>query len=342
MKARALLLLAVPAALVAAGGIVWLQGGRYEETENAYVKAHIIAVTADVSGRVIEVGVRDNQPVQAGALLFRIDPVPFRLELERAEAQMAVVRTELEGLRAEHRVALAESAEAAERIRFLTRQLERQEKLKERGMGLEASYDEARHNLEAARRRLEGATERAHRVQASLGGDLRRPAHEHPRYRQALAARDAAREDFSRTTVFAPSTGVVSNMKLQPGERVERGVPVFTLIDDGPVWVEANFKETQLTHIREGQRATVVADAFPNTRWSGKITTIAPATRAEFALLPAQNASGNWVKVVQRVPVMVALEAAASDAPPLRAGMTVTVQVDTGHQRSLLALWARR
>src|SRR5687767_15253801 len=160
MNLRPILLIGVPAALVAIGVAIWLRGGRYEETENAYVKAHIIAVTADVSGRVIEVGVRDNQPVPAGALLFRVDPAPLRLEVARAEAQMAVVRTELEGLRAEHKVALAEAAEAEERIRFLARQLERQEKLKERGMGLEASYDEARHNLEAARRRLDGAKER--------------------------------------------------------------------------------------------------------------------------------------------------------------------------------------
>jgi len=335
MNLRPILLIGVPAALVAIGVALWLRGGRYEETENAYVKAHIIAVTADVSGRVVEVGVRDNQPVEAGAVLFRVDPAPFRLELARAEAQMAVVRTELEGLRAEHKVALAEAAEAQERIRFLTRQLERQEKLKERGMGLEASYDEARHNLEAARRRLDGATERAHRVQASLGGDLRVPVQEHPRYRQALAARDAARDDLERTTVSAPAAGVVSNMKLQAGERVERGVPVFTLIEQGGVWIEANFKETQLTHMREGQSASVVADAYPNASWRAKVATIAPATRAEFALLPAQNASGNWVKVVQRVPVLLNLETSSENSPPLRAGMTVTVRVDTGHERTL-------
>ena len=335
MNLRPILLIGVPAALVAIGVALWLRGGRYEETENAYVKAHIIAVTADVSGRVVEVGVRDNQPVEAGAVLFRVDPAPFRLELARAEAQMAVVRTELEGLRAEHKVALAEAAEAQERIRFLTRQLERQEKLKERGMGLEASYDEARHNLEAARRRLDGATERAHRVQASLGGDLCVPVQEHPRYRQALAARDAARDDLERTTVSAPAAGVVSNMKLQAGERVERGVPVFTLIEQGGVWIEANFKETQLTHMREGQSASVVADAYPNASWRAKVATIAPATRAEFALLPAQNASGNWVKVVQRVPVLLNLETSSENSPPLRAGMTVTVRVDTGHERTL-------
>jgi membrane fusion protein (multidrug efflux system) len=335
---RFLLLVGVPAVAVAAGLALWLQGGRYEETENAYVKAHMIAVTADVSGRVMEVGVRDNEPVAAGALLFRIDPVPFELAVARAEAQMGVVRTEIEGLRAEYRVALADATEAEERIGFLARQLERQARLKERGMGLESSYDEARHNLEAARRRLESARERAARVLAALGGDARLPVDSHPSFLAARAARDAGRDELARVRVVAPAAGIVSNMRLQPGERVERGVPVFSVIESRPVWIEANFKETQLTHMREGQEVTVVADAYPDAKWRGRVSTIAPATKAEFALLPAQNSSGNWVKVVQRVPVLIALDSFPDGQTPLRAGMTVTARVDTGHVRSLSAL----
>jgi membrane fusion protein (multidrug efflux system) len=335
---RLILLVGVPAVAVAAGLVLWLQGGRFEETENAYVKAHIIAVTADVSGRVVEVAVRDNEPVAAGALLFRIDPVPFELAVARAEAQMALVRTEVEGLRAEHRVALADAAEAEERIGFLARQLERQAKLKERGMGLEASYDEARHNLEAARRRLESAREKAARVRAALGGEVKLPVHAHPSFVAARAARDAGRDELARVRVVAPAAGIVSNMRLQTGERVERGVPVFSLIESRPMWIEANFKETQLTHMREGQEVTVVADAYPDAKWRGRVSTIAPATKAEFAILPAQNSSGNWVKVVQRVPVLISLDTAPDGQTPLRAGMTVTARVDTGHVRSLSAL----
>ncbi len=331
---RALLLVVVPAALAAAALALWLQGGRYEETENAYVKAHIIAVSADVAGRVVAVSVRDHERVAAGAPLFRVDPAPFELALARTEAQLAVVRTDVAALRAEHRVALAEAAEAEERIRFLRVQLGRQERLRERGMALEASYDEARHNLEAAQRKLEGARERAARVLASLGGDTRLPVEQHPRFREALAARDTARLDLERTRVVAPAAGVVSNMRLQAGERVERGVPVFSLIEDRPAWVEANYKETQLTHMRVGQAATVVADAYPGIEWRARISAIAPATGAEFAVLPPQNASGNWVKVVQRVPVIVSLEPAAG-RERLRAGMTVAVRVDTGRERSL-------
>jgi len=331
---RGVLLVGVPLVAVAIGLHYYVLGGRYEVTENAYVKAHIIAVSAEVAGQVVEVAVHDNQPVEAGALLFRLDPTPFEVEVARAEAQMAVVRTELETLRAAHRVALAEAAEAEANIGFLTRQLERQEMLKARGMGREESYDEARHNLEAAQRKLESSRQRVRSVLASLGGNADLPAEQHPRYLQAKAARDAAQVDLTRARVVAPATGVVSNMKLQVGEHVARGVPVFSLIESGRVWVEANYKETQLTYMREGQRATVSADAYPGSEWQARISAIAPATGAEFAVLPPQNATGNWVKVVQRIPVVLQLDPAA-DAPPLRAGMTVSVSVDTGRERTV-------
>jgi membrane fusion protein (multidrug efflux system) len=334
---RFLLLVVIPFALVALALWLWLQGGRFEETENAYVKAHIVAVSADVSGRVVEVGVKDNQAVEKGALLFRVDPAPFELAVARAEAQMALARTEVERLRGEYRVARAELAEAESRIGFLERQLERQAKLREKGMGLEASHDEARHNLDAARRRIDAARENAARVLAALGGDAARPAEKHPSYLAAQAARDAGRDELARVRVVAPSAGIVSNMRLQAGERVEKGVAVFSLIEAGPVWIEANFKETQLTHMREGQPVTLVADAYPEATFRGKVGTIAPATKAEFSLLPAQNSSGNWVKVVQRVPVLIALEPELGQ-PQLRAGMTVTARVDTGHERSFSSM----
>jgi membrane fusion protein (multidrug efflux system) len=331
---RLTLLVLVPLALVV-GGLGWYaQGGRVAETENAYVKAHIIAIAPEVSGRVIEVGVKDQQPVARGAMLLRIDPTPFRVEIERAEAQMAVARTEVEALRAEHRVALAEAQEAEARIEFLSRQLQRQARLKEQGMIREEAYDEARLNLQAGRQRLDAIREQAARVRASLGGDLQRPAELHPRFLQARAARDAARLDLERSSVSAPAAGIVSNMRLQPGEYVTRGTPVFSVVEDGPVWIEANFKETQLGGLREGQAATVVADAYPGREWLATVRAIAPATGAEFALLPPQNATGNWVKIVQRVPVQLVLEP-QHDGPKLRAGMTVTVSIDTGRERGL-------
>ena len=335
---RAVLLIAVPLAAAAVALYFYAQGGRHVETDNAYVKAHIIAISAEVAGRVVEVGVRDHEPVAAGRLLFRIDPAPFEVAIARADAQAAVVRTDLDSLRAEHRAALAEAAEARERIDFFTRQLERQQRLKERGMGREDAFDEARHNLDAARARLTTVQERAARVLASLGGDPQLPAARHPRFLEAQAARSAAALDLAHTRVTAPAAGVVSNMKLQPGEYVARGVPVFSVIETDSTWIEANFKETQLAGVRVGQSARIVADAYPGVEWRARVNAIAPATGAEFALLPPQNATGNWVKVVQRVPVRLAIEGAAqgaTDAPALRAGMTVTVTIDTGRSRGL-------
>jgi len=176
--------------------------------------------------------------------------------------------------------------------------------------------------------------ERINRVLASLGGDPQFPVERHPRYQEAKAAYDAAALDLSRSQVRASTPGVVSNMKLQTGEYVEARKPVFSLIHSGPVWIEANFKETQLTYMTVGQPATVVADAYPDVQWKAVVDTIAPATGAEFAVLPPQNATGNWVKVVQRLPVRVRVEQ-PSDLPQLRAGMTVTVSVDTGRSRGL-------
>ena len=335
---RLLLLLGVPLAVAAVALHYYAEGGRYVETENAYVKAHIIAVSAEVAGRVVEVAVRDHRPVSAGQLLFRIDPAPFEVALSRARAQLAAVRTEIETLRAEHRVALAETTEAEERIRFLTVQLERQARLRERGMVREDAYDEARHNLQAARARLTAVEERTRRVLVALGGDLKLPAEQHPRMLEAKAALDAAALELSRTRVTAPAAGIVSNMKLQTGEHVARGAAVFSLMPESELWIEANFKETQLAGVRVGQAARVVVEAYPGREWRARVRAIAPATGAEFALLPPQNASGNWIRIVQRVPVVFDLESPAPVAdtgPALRAGMTVTVSVDTGHSRGL-------
>lgn len=332
--ARWLLLLIVPLVAIAAGMTFYARGGRLVETENAYVKADIVAVSAGVAGRVAEVAVQDNEPVTEGRLLFRLDPEPFAIAQARAKAQMDVVRTEVQSLRAEYRETLLEAAEARERIAFLTVQFERQARLKEQGMTRVDAFDEARHNVEVAKARLASIEQRIDRVLASLGGDPQLPVERHPRFAEARAAFDAAAFDLSRTEVRASTAGVVSNLKLQVGEYVEARKPVFSLIRSGPVWVEANFKETQLTHMRAGQTATVVADAYPDVEWEGVVDTIAPATGAEFAILPAQNATGNWVKVVQRLPVRIRVEQPA-DRPSLRAGMTVTVAVDTGRSRGL-------
>ncbi len=331
---RVLLLIVVPVIAVLGGLYIYSTGGQEVETDNAYVKANIVAISSTITGKVIETLVQDNQQVAAGDLLFRLDPEPYQIAVSGARAQMDVVRSDAQQLRAEYRATLQEAAEGRERIEFLTRQFERQERLKEKGMTRGDTYDEAHHNLEAAKRRLDSIREKTNRVLAALSGDPNLPVERLPRYVEARSAYDAAMLDLSRAQIKAPVAGVISNMKLRVGEFVEKGAPMFSLIESGPPWIEANYKETQLTHMVAGQRAVVVADAYPDHEWPGTVDTIAPATGAEFAVLPPQNATGNWVKVVQRVPVRIKVEQPAGQ-PQLRAGMTVSVAVDTGRPRGL-------
>ena len=334
---RPVLLVVIPLAAILFALQWYARSSRYAETDNAYVKAQVIPISAEVSGRVTEVLVRDQQRVQKGAPLFKLDPVPFQLALARAEAQLSVVRTEIETLRAEYRSARTDAEEQLARIPFLERQLERQARMKEKGMSREDLYDEAQNNVETAKKRLVALRERAERALAALGGSPDAPAERHPRYQEALASRDSARLDLERTRVAAPAPGTVSNLKMRPGEFVEHGAAKFSLVDDGPPWIEANYKETQLTDMREGQAAEFTADAYPGVTWKARVTTIGAATGAEFAVLPPQNATGNWVKVVQRIPVRLRI-VPAEGQPPLRAGMSVEVEIDTQHHRSLPAL----
>ena len=331
---RILLLVVVPLVAVASGLYIYATGGREVETDNAYVKANIVPISSAVTGRVIEVLVHDNQPVEAGAVLFRLDPQPYLIAVAGARAQMDVVRSDVQSLRAEYRATLQEAAEARSRIEFNVKQLARQEFLKEKGMTRGDTYDEAHQNVEVAKRRLDSIREKTNRVIASLSGNPDMPVERLPRYAEARAAFDAAMLDLTRAEVKAPFAGVVSNLKLQVGEYVEKGAPMFSLIENGRLWIEANYKETQLTYMTVGQPAKVVADTYPDQEWPARVDTIASATGAEFAVLPPQNATGNWVKVVQRVPVRIEVEQPPGK-PQLRAGMTVNVTVDTGRARGL-------
>ena len=331
---RFLLMMVLPLAVAVAALYVYANGGRYIVTENAYVKANVIAVSADVSGRVVAVNIEDNRIVKPGDRLFAIDPVPFRIDVAEADAQLEIIRTDVDQLRYDIAEAQAEAAEARERQRFLAQQFERQKKLKQRRMGSEEAYDQALHELKAGEETMRKIDQRIARSLAAHGNDPNMPVDEHPRFRHAMAVREKALVDLGRTIVRAPAKGVISNMKLQVGEYVKAGDAVFSLIETDPVWIEANLKETELTNITIGQPAIIVVDAYPDHEWWAFVDTIAPATGAEFALLPPQNATGNWVKVVQRVPVALRIEPSGDD-PVLRAGMTVTVSIDTGETRGL-------
>ncbi|MDP6815638.1 MAG: HlyD family secretion protein [Alphaproteobacteria bacterium] len=328
------LMLVLPALALLYGAVLWAESLRYVTTENAYVKSNVVAVSADVSGRVIDIGVKDNQTVAQGAVLFRIDPRPFQLEVDSKLAELGAVRQDVEAKRAAYRAGQRQIEESRETVHFMEREYKRANALANRGVSTAAKLDEARYGLDMARRRLVTAEESNRTILAELGGDLKRSVEDHPDYLKLVADFDLAQLDLDRTTVLAPADGIVSNVKLRLGEYVRAGTPVFSMVETGDVWIEANLKETQLTHIVVGQKAALTADAFPDESFDARIESISPATGAEFALLPPQNASGNWVKVVQRVPVRLRIDAKA-DQPMLRAGMTISVSIDTRRERSL-------
>ncbi|MEZ5818818.1 MAG: HlyD family secretion protein [Hyphomicrobiaceae bacterium] len=340
---RPFLLIAVPVAAVA-GALLWyLWGGRYVGTENAYVKADIVHVSAEVAGRVVEVGIRDHAQVKPGDLLLKIDPEPYKLALDKAEAELDQTRARVAALRAEYREAMAEQKEAEDKVQFYDAQRDRQKRLADKGVGKAFQFEEADANADAARARVTAARQKMQRVLAQLGGNPEIATLAHPLVREKVAARDRAKLDLERTVVRAPLGGLAVNVKLLPGEHVRAATPLFALISDKTPWVEANFKETELTYVRPGQTATVVLDIYPDVTWQAEVESISPATGAEFALLPPQNASGNWVKVVQRLPVRLKLKPAEGTEPlPLRAGMTATVTVDTKRERRISTLFGGR
>jgi membrane fusion protein, multidrug efflux system len=336
-RLRPLLLVGVPL-LVGLIGLYWYAvSGRYVTTENAYVKSDIVTVSTDIDGRVVSVEVRDNQLVGQGDVLFRIDPEPFQIALDMAEANILTVRHDIEASRAEFRQIEAEIDEANERVKFFQQQALRQRQLEERGIAAEVRLEEAELELAAARQRVTALREKLRTVLARLGGDPASAAELHPAFMAAEASRDMAARDLAHTVVRAPVDGFASRMRLQPGEWLEAGDAAFTIIDPHATWIEANLKETQLTHIQVGQRVEVEVDAYPDQVWQGEVASISPATGAEFALIPPQNATGNWVKVVQRLPVRIAVEA-PDGLPPLRAGMTVAVSIDTEREPRLAEL----
>ena len=333
------LLLLGPVAIAIVGAGLWMSSGRYVETENAYVKAGLIVVSAEVSGQVVEVAVADNARVGAGEVLFRIDPQRFEVARARAEAELGAARRTVEALKARHRVKVAELEAAIRDAEFLRTELGRTLQLSLGGTVAETRVLSDQRLAVQAEDKVAVAREGITEVLAELGGDADLPTDEHPDVRRAMAELRQAEIDLASTTVSAPADAIAANVKLQPGEYVEEGDAIMSLVSTGGFWVEANLKETDLTHLAAGQEAELVVDAYPGVRWRGRVASLAPATGAEYALLPPQNASGNWVKVVQRVPVRVEI-VAGEDAPELRAGMSVAVSIDTGFERPLPELVA--
>lgn len=334
MILRLILLIVIPAAAIIAGGYWYEATGRYVTTENAYVKAHVIAVSPNIDGRVTDVYVGENQRVRAGETLFKINAEPFWMMVRMSEAKRETARQEIEATRAEYHQIVAEIEKAKADVKHYEREAGRQRKLASKAITTRTRLDDAEFNLSTAKQDVATRRQKIRTVLARLGGDPARGAELHPDFIAAETEKAMAEMNLGYTEIKAPVDGIITRLKLEAGEWVEEGEPAFGLIAVDKTWIEANLKETQLTHVRVGQDVKVEIDAYPDAVWKAKIASISPATGAEFSVLPPQNASGNWVKVVQRLPVRIEIET-APEHPPLRAGMTATVTVDTHHKREL-------
>jgi membrane fusion protein, multidrug efflux system len=325
----------LPLALI--GGAYWyVAGGQVMSTDDAYVEADKVGISTDVSGIVKEVDVANNQHVETGQVLFRLDDRPFRYALDRAEAQVGIVRNDLNALKANYRDMQAQITQAQNDIDYYDREFKRQQDLASKLVASQQAFDKARVNLQNAQQKLASLQEQLAAITANLGGDPDIAVEQHPRYLAAVAQRDEAARELDHAVVRAPFAGIVTNVPaLAPGKYLQASVTAFYLVATDHVWVDANPKETELTNVRPGQPVTVTVDTYPDLAWHGTVESISPAAAQEFALLPAQNTSGNWVKVVQRIPMRVRLDTGDRDLPPLRAGMSVEVDVDTGHARGL-------
>ena len=318
--------------------MAWLWGGRYVTTENAYVKADIARVSAEVPGRVAKVLVKDHTQVRKGDILVHLDDATYKIALAKAEAEIDTTRQNVQTLIAQWHESQTELKEARGQVEYWEAQLKRNQSLMARKILSSTKFEEVENSTRKAKDQVTLMTRKVTRMLSQLGGKADIPTDQHPSVREKIAARDAARLNLRRTIIRAPIDGTAVNVKLQPGENVEIDKPLFALVVASRPWIEANFKETELTHVRPGMKATIILDIYPDVEWDAEVISISPATGAEFALLPPQNASGNWVKVVQRLPVRLALKPRQGE-PPLRAGMTAAVSIDTKRQRKLANLF---
>lgn len=327
----------VPVTVVIAGGYFYAKGGRYITTENAYVKADIVQIGTSIDGLITGVFAEDNKRVEAGDPLFIIDARPYEKALAVALADVAAARQTIEARRGRYRQARIAIAAADERVRYLKKEFERQDELLNRGHGTQARVDKTGHDLSMAKREAARSREDLQAALAELAGDADIPVEEHPAYLHADAMRQIAELNLSYTRVVAPTSGVLTRVTVEPGEFVEAGDRLLAIVGTENLWVEANLKEVDLAGLRVGQKATVTLDSLPDIEWDATVGSISPATGSEFSVLPAQNATGNWVKVVQRVPVRLIL-ADRPGADILRPGLTADVSIDTGRERDIVAI----
>jgi membrane fusion protein (multidrug efflux system) len=335
---RRLMWIGGPAIVLAIAGWLYISSGRFASTDNAYVQADRVTIAPQVSGRVVAVEVRENQAVRKGDVLFRIDSEPLQIAAARMQAQVETVKSLLDAARNGYRSAQADVRSSAADLKFKEQQFSRMQELQGRGLVAQQALDDAANNLAAARAKQDSNGAAVEKAQNLLGGLPQTPDEQLAGYKLALAQLAQARLDLEHATVRAPMDGVIGKTTLQPGDFLATGQAAMPLVAN-TLWVDANFKETDLTHVAVGQDASIEVDTFPGKKWQARVLSISPASGAEFSVLPAQNATGNWVKIVQRIPVRIAIEEPNHDGMILRAGMSANVEIDTGKQNSILGRW---
>ena len=333
-KKRLVLLVILPLVVAVIGLIFYMKGGRYISTENAYVKADVIAVSSQVAGAVVDRAVQENQLVKAGQLLFSIDDEPYKIAVAKAEAKVAEVRTNLSSLKATYRERQSDLQVAQSNSEFAKQEQKRQANLATKHLVAEASYDQVTHTSKIAAQQIVGVQQDLKRIEETLAGAVDSSIEQHPTYLAAVAELKQAQLNLDHTKIYATKNGIVTRPP-ELGEYINVGTITMKLVATDHLWIEANFVETDLTNVRAGQKVDITIDTYPDVKWEGEVQSLSPATGAEFSVIPAQNATGNWVKIAQRVPINIAIKP-NNAAPLLQAGLSTQIEIDTGHKRKLL------
>lgn len=330
---RFILLFIVPVFIVVASLFIYLQGGRYVGTDNAYVKADKTPISAEVSGRVVAVPVIENQYVNAGDLLIQVDPKPYQYAVDRAKANLDDIRTSLETTKAEYQSKLANIEVAKSQLDYARKEEKRQYDLRKKNYASVAEYDSAHQKTLLFELQINMLNKELKQVAESLGGDPQASVELHPKYHLAQAELEQAQNDLTHVNIYAPADGVVSKV-IETGQYISPNSTTMLLIANSNLWIEANFTEKEMANIKVGQSVDIDVDYAPDDSWKGHVKSISPATGSEYSVIPAQNATGNWVKITQRIPVRIQIEP-KDNAPQLRAGMSANVTVDTNNVRHL-------
>jgi membrane fusion protein (multidrug efflux system) len=330
---RMFLIIGVPILFLITVAIIYITSGRYVSTDDAYVMGARTEISANVVGRVIEIAVKDNQEVRKNDILYKLDDRDYINAKKDAQAKLANARLQITSLKATYKQRQADMRSSKAKLNYLEREFKRQTALAGSGISSQTQLDEARQALVSAQQNFDALDQNAASILASLNEDSEINVDDHPTVQQAQAMLDQAELNLSYTVIKAPLDGILSKVEnLQVGDYITAAKPVFGLVSNKDIWIEGNFKETELTYMRPGQKATIKIDTYPGKVFHGTVISISPCTGSVLSILPPENATGNWVKVVQRLPVRVSIDDADPEQP-LRMGLSVTVEVDTQHSR---------